>query len=88
MHYVARHKLGVPQSSRDAFSLLNQHQRLSASTTTRMQAMVGFRNLAVHSYQELQLPILQAILDQHLQDFEAFISELREKSTSASSRDL
>lgn len=34
--------------------------------------MVGFRNIAVHDYQTLNLDILQVILDKHLNDFKSF----------------
>lgn len=76
MHHVAEGKLGVPQSSRDAFSLLEQAGSLAGSTASAMRNMVGFRNVAVHSYQELQRAILEAILQRHLTDFEKFIDEL------------
>lgn len=39
-----------------------------------MQAMVGFRNVAVHDYQSMSLPILRAILNGHLADFQTFSS--------------
>lgn len=42
-----------------------------------MKNMVGFRNIAVHSYQELQVPILQAIVSDHLTDFETFFADLQ-----------
>lgn len=31
--------------------------------------MVGFRNIAVHDYQAIELDILEAILEKHLGDF-------------------
>ena len=31
--------------------------------------MVGFRNIAVHDYQALQLPILISIIEMHLDEF-------------------
>ena len=31
--------------------------------------MVGFRNIAVHDYQALQLPIMVAIIEKHLEEF-------------------
>jgi uncharacterized protein YutE (UPF0331/DUF86 family) len=37
-----------------------------------MQAMVGFRNVAVHEYQSLSLPILRRILEERLGDFLEF----------------
>lgn len=77
MHRVAQGRLGVPQSSRDAFAILLQNGLLSAGTALAMQNMVGFRNIAVHSYQQLQLPVLEAILIRHLTDFEDFLKEIR-----------
>ncbi|OAO82934.1 hypothetical protein A0O32_0432 [Anoxybacillus flavithermus] len=50
MHVVAQKKLGLPQTSRDAFTLLEQHGIISSSLSQKMKAMVGFRNIAVHDY--------------------------------------
>jgi uncharacterized protein YutE (UPF0331/DUF86 family) len=69
MHIVAEKKLGLPQSSRDAFSLLEKEGIISSSISNSMKAMVGFRNIAVHDYQEINLEILRKILDKHLEDF-------------------
>ncbi|MDG5788873.1 DUF86 domain-containing protein [Evansella sp. AB-P1] len=69
MHIVAEKKLGLPQTSRDAFTFLVEHDIISVSLSKKMQAMVGFRNIAVHDYQELNLVILQKILEEHLDDF-------------------
>jgi len=51
MHVVRARKLGLPQESREAFSLLNQAGLLDETRMRKMQAMVGFRNVAVHAYQ-------------------------------------
>ncbi|WP_078553354.1 type VII toxin-antitoxin system HepT family RNase toxin [Bacillus alkalicellulosilyticus] len=69
MHIVAQEKLGLPQKSRDAFSILEENGILSVSLSTKMKAMVGFRNIAVHAYQDINLEILQKILENHLGDF-------------------
>lgn len=76
MHRVAEGRLGIPQTSRDAFDLLSRAGQLTAESATAMKNMVGFRNIAVHSYQSLQRPILEAILQKHLGDFTKFLSEL------------
>ncbi len=76
MHRISRSKLGVPQSSRDAFDILFQNQVIGSGTSTAMKHMVGFRNIAVHSYEKLQRPILEAIIERHLSDFEAYLSEI------------
>lgn len=69
MHIVAVKKLGLPQQSRDAFTLLEAEGILPSPLSDKMKAMVGFRNIAVHDYQEINLVILRKILDDHLVDF-------------------
>jgi len=75
MHAVAEARLGIPQSSRDAFDLLQASGRLTEASASAMKNMVGFRNIGVHAYQELSLPILEAILARHLDDFERYLAE-------------
>ena len=72
MHIVAEKKLGLPQTSRDAFSFLEENGILSSNLSHKMKSMVGFRNIAVHDYQELNLVILQKIIEGHLSDFTEF----------------
>lgn len=72
MHLVRQHALGIPQESRDAFRLLVEADLLEADLGRRLQRMVGFRNVAVHNYQDLDLAIVQAIIEYHLGDFTAF----------------
>ena len=76
MHRVAQGRFGIPQTSRDSFQLLAQNGILSHASATAMKHMVGFRNIAVHNYQNIQLPILQAIVEKHLEDFESYLGEL------------
>jgi uncharacterized protein YutE (UPF0331/DUF86 family) len=71
-HLIRRERLGVPQSARDVFELLCRGGWLEASLLTTMKNMVGFRNIAVHEYQTLQIPITIAIITQHLDDFVRF----------------
>ena len=75
MHLVARRSLGIPQTSRDAFDLLEKAALLSPETARHMRAMVGFRNIAVHNYQDLNLEVLRQVIELHLSDFELFLKE-------------
>lgn len=72
MHLVRIHKLGIPQESRDAFELLEKAGRLDASLSDRMKRMVGFRTVAVHDYQRLNLDIVRSIVRERLDDFIEF----------------
>ncbi|WP_348677732.1 type VII toxin-antitoxin system HepT family RNase toxin [Alcanivorax profundi] len=67
-HIIRREQLGVPQSSRDVFTLLVQAGKLDENQGTTLKNMVGFRNIAVHEYQKVQLPIVTSIITRHLDD--------------------
>jgi uncharacterized protein YutE (UPF0331/DUF86 family) len=75
-HLVRRERLGVPQSARNVFDLLAQGGWMPWDLATALKRMVGFRNIAVHDYQTLQLPITVAVITQHLDDFLVFSSTL------------
>ena len=76
MYLVAQDHLGVPQASADAFTLLEKAGRLDRGLAARLRAMVGFRNVAVHEYQKLNLEILQAIVESRGSDFVAFCAAI------------
>jgi len=72
MHIVSERKLGVPKSNREAFKLLQDADLIDEQLATTLMNMVGFRNIAVHNYQALQLDILQAIIEKHVDDFKQY----------------
>ena len=72
MHLVRVHELGPPQESRDAFSLLIDAGFLPDELGQRLMRMVGFRNIAIHDYQKLNLDIVQSIVEHRLADFSRF----------------
>ncbi|MDR9754743.1 DUF86 domain-containing protein [Pseudomonas sp. SZMC_28357] len=79
---IRRERLGVPQSARDVFELLFRGGWVDAALLTSLKNMVGFRNIAVHEYQTLQLPITVNIITKHLDDFLAFSAHILTKDVS------
>lgn len=71
-HLIRRERLGIPQSARDVFSLLAQAGWIEAALAEGLKRMVGFRNIAVHDYQSLQMPITISIIQNHLDEFLQF----------------
>jgi uncharacterized protein YutE (UPF0331/DUF86 family) len=69
MHAVRTRRLGVPQESRDAFVFLRDAGVIEPGLAGRMLGMVGFRNIAVHDYRQLDLVIVRAIIIERLDDF-------------------
>ncbi len=71
-HIVRREGLGVPQSARDVFELLALAGWIDTPLADALKKMVAFRNIAVHDYQSLILPILVSVLTGHLDEFLQF----------------
>ena len=76
MHLVRVHRLGIPQETREAFDLLERAHRLDPQLADRLRKMVGFRNVAIHDYQQLNLEIVRWIVIDHLDDFLVFAAVL------------
>jgi uncharacterized protein YutE (UPF0331/DUF86 family) len=72
MHLISSRQWGIPQKSREAFEILQANQVIDEPVMKKMQAMVGFRNIAVHDYQTLKIEILQEIVNHHLVDFHQY----------------
>ena len=71
-HIVASEALGIPETVRENFSLLQRKGIISGDMTIRMEKMTGFRNIAVHDYQTMDLKILKSVLTKDLRDLEDF----------------
>ena len=80
-HWVRLKKLGIPQSSRESFSLLKNAKILHEELSNRLEAMVAFRNIAVHDYTSLNLDIVRTIVETHLDDFLKFTKILLQTRT-------
>lgn len=71
-HIVASEGLGLPETVRDNFTLLRDKNVIDPETALKMEKMTGFRNIAIHNYQALNLDILKSILTSNLKDLEDF----------------
>ncbi|EHD22427.1 DUF86 domain-containing protein [Brenneria nigrifluens DSM 30175 = ATCC 13028] len=75
-YLIRRRQLGIPQSSRDSFSLLATHGIIPNELSDNLQKMVGLRNIAVLDYQALNIDIVIYVIQNRLGDFEDFIKEI------------
>jgi uncharacterized protein YutE (UPF0331/DUF86 family) len=74
---IRRRHLGVPNESRDSFTALVRENIIAPGLGDQLKRMVGFRNLAVHQYRELDLDILEAVIRTNLDDLLAFAQAIR-----------
>ena len=73
---VRTKKLGIPQNSGDAFKILATNHIISDDLCTKMCAMIGFRNLIVHQYENVDMQVVVAVLTHELPIFETFLQAI------------
>jgi uncharacterized protein YutE (UPF0331/DUF86 family) len=73
-HLVKTHKLGIPQTARESFELLEVAGIITVELCSKMKDMVGFRNIAIHSYTRLDFQVVRGIVENDLHDFENYLA--------------
>ena len=62
----------MPKNIRDSFKILAEHQIISADIEKNLYKMIGFRNILVHEYQQLDLNVMANIIKNNLNDLLLF----------------
>jgi uncharacterized protein YutE (UPF0331/DUF86 family) len=75
-HVIASEGMGISDTIGGNFVLLEHSKIITNSLSRKMQSMVGFRNIAIHAYQALDVDILKAILSKNLKDLEQFYTTI------------
>jgi uncharacterized protein YutE (UPF0331/DUF86 family) len=83
-HVIAREGLGIPRSYADTVKILTDEKILPAERRDTFLKMVRFRNRAVHLYDEIDPGEVFTILENDLDDFEAFLAPIIERYLGAS----
>lgn len=71
-HLVSQHDWGLPDSLKAHFTILAREKVIDVTLCRHLEAMVGFRNIAVHDYEAIDVAILKRIVAERLSDLEAF----------------
>ena len=74
---IRKQKLGVPGEARASFALLERVGLIPIELSSRLQKMIGFRNIAVHQYQDLDVNIVESVIRSGLDDLLAFAEAVR-----------
>ena len=71
-HYVAERELGIPETNREVFDLLEQTGELNPALTDALRKWAGFRNILVHDYLRIDHGLAWDAISRDLGDIEAF----------------
>lgn len=69
---IAKEGLGLPNTYRQSFELLEKFQVIDPALGTTMKSMVGFRNISIHDYEVIKPEIINSIVEKQLSDFEKY----------------
>ncbi len=75
-HAIRKGKLGLPKDSRDSFDILANAGVIDAGSALKLKGMVGFRNVLVHDYRELDLRIMKDVIENSLDDLIRFTNDI------------
>lgn len=78
-YVVKRDKLGLPQSARQVFEILLQSKVINAELAAALKKMISFRNIVVHDYQTLILPVAIDVITLHLDELLQYSAVLLQK---------
>lgn len=80
-HLIAETNAPPPSTMAENFEALKNLQLISPALSERMTKAVGFRNIAVHSYQAIDWNIVFQICRHHLDDFRQFAQAVAQQLT-------
>ncbi len=84
-HLLLDYDIPSPDSMAGVFLALGKLELLSGPLAERMAKAAGFRNIAVHEYQQVDWNIVYAIVTTRLGDFREFASAVRARLDEPSS---
>jgi len=76
LHLLSSLEVKTPETMAESFELLNTKNIISEDLSIRMIKAVGFRNIAVHTYQDLDYDIIFSLITKNLIDFELFAKSI------------
>lgn len=78
-HIVSDERLGEPRTNRELFDLLSRGGWLLPDLAETMGDLVGFRNIVVHGYEDVDVNILRNIAQDNLEDLLVFAQTIRSR---------
>lgn len=80
MHVIAQTNVDAPQTMSQSFSKLEWLKIIDKKLADKLKKSVGFRNIAVHNYDDLDLDLTFDIGSKYISDFKDFIKQITANS--------
>ena len=83
-HVVSDERLGEPRTNRELFDLLEHGGWIVPELAEILRKMVGFRNVLVHGYDDVDLGVVEDVLKHRLGDLSDFVAAVRTRMRTSS----
>lgn len=78
-HIVSDEDMGVPGSTSEIFYLLQENDYINQAQTEKIVSAIGFRNIIVHEYGNLDLKRVFNIINNNTDDLREFVTTILKK---------
>ena len=79
-HIVSDRRLGEPRTNRELFDLLARDGWIPETLADSLRRMVGFRNVLVHGYDDVDIGVVQDVVANRLPDLIEFVAAVRTRA--------
>jgi uncharacterized protein YutE (UPF0331/DUF86 family) len=76
-HIVSDERLGEPRTNQELMDILVSADWLTPELGKRLRQAIGFRNVVVHGYADVDLTIMRDVLAHGLDDLASFVTAIR-----------
>ncbi len=77
IHLASQLQLPRREKASDIFLLLASHKVIDANLANKLKQAVGFRNILVHEYTDVDYTLAYSDIDKKLEDLETFAYQIR-----------
>ncbi len=78
-HIVADDRLGDAATNHALFDLLARNAWIPVDLVPTMHRMVGFRNVLVHQYDDVDVQVVRRVVLTHGADLQRFVASIRDR---------
>lgn len=78
-HIVSDERMGEPRTNRELFDLLARRGWMPAADAELLGNMIGFRNLLVHGYGDVDPRLVRDVVENRLGDLLKFVESVRSR---------
>jgi uncharacterized protein YutE (UPF0331/DUF86 family) len=76
-HIIKDNRYGIPTSSAESFELLEKKKIISGDLAEKLINMTKFRNIVIHSYQQVKIEIVKSVILNDLNDLLSFAEKIK-----------